>query len=366
MLFEDLFIERLRDELLEESVGVSPDTKVTATLPDRYVAMSLLQKSVRRGELGLAWMAGRYLLAESPTALWKRLAIISLEDVGVADITTVTKVLLICSDATLRKNLGCVRSASHAIKLLVEAPKDRSTDDLLELLLRDPEIREMRANIAERSLSAMEQPLEGRIDSVLRMAMRLLSDAGEMELGDYQAGRTAPWFHAISQMPESSVLPGFKQSSILGLRRTRSLLAPMMAVLAPFLPEQPGSGEDQLLPESFVEGVPTWALGQHTRVGLDGFRKYVSRSRKIKSLLSVAATGEVSKSKIIGGLVFRLDCGKLRNRIDWAIGFDLEARATKLGWGILDEHVCEALEIIQSEWQLLNDCRCDALCNYLR
>lgn len=366
-MFEDILVERFQEELFEKSQEKIVEIGATERLPDRYLAMSLLQKSVRRSDLKLAWRAGRYLLQENPSLLWRRLAVMAIEDLGVADPSVVMKIMLVCSDSKLRNTLGGpVQSAFCAIKLLAEAPKDRSTDDLFELLIRDPDIMEMRADLAETSGAQLQRTLNPNTDNVVRMALAILSVAGEIEPNVYQARKITPWIDAIVRLPDNSVSPCDKQVALLALRKTRLLLAPMIAALAPFRPQDLRSTDDSLLSERFVEGLPTWALSQHTRVGLDGFRKYVSRSGRFKVLLSEAATGEVSKSKVIGGLVFRLDCGKLSNRMDWSIGFDLEARATRLGWGILDEGVPEALEILKDEWELLNDCRCEALSNYLR
>lgn len=51
-----------------------------------YVGASLLQKAIRRGRIELALQAAATLLEQSPERLWRRLACIAFEDVGLGDL----------------------------------------------------------------------------------------------------------------------------------------------------------------------------------------------------------------------------------------------------------------------------------------
>ena len=53
-----------------------------------YVAMSLLQKAIRRDRVDLALGSSARLLDISPERLWRRLAVTAFEDLGVADLDT--------------------------------------------------------------------------------------------------------------------------------------------------------------------------------------------------------------------------------------------------------------------------------------
>jgi hypothetical protein len=64
---------------LPEVIDVSP-----------WVAMSLLQKAVRPGRTELAFRPAATLLQQSPELLWRRLACIAFEDVGLGEPTTET------------------------------------------------------------------------------------------------------------------------------------------------------------------------------------------------------------------------------------------------------------------------------------
>jgi replication-associated recombination protein RarA len=71
-----------------------------------WIAMSLLQKAIRRGEERLALRAAATLLRVSPERLWRRCGCIAFEDVGVADLDTVGIVTAALIGKRFRENLG--------------------------------------------------------------------------------------------------------------------------------------------------------------------------------------------------------------------------------------------------------------------
>ncbi len=367
MLINQIFIETCRSELMALTGTIAVPEITEHTQFDRHIAASLLQKAIRRDELGHAWNAASHLLENSPPVLWKRLAVIALEDVGAANIPLVMQVLMASSISHLRQQLGGSRSVAFAlIQAMCNSPKDRSTDDLFDVLSRDPKIAERKANLAELetkdSESAPYPPGEGVVAASLHIALA----ANALSSTDaYVTGRKR-WALAISDLPEDVVSPGVKETALLGLRSTGLILAPLLCAIAPFTPKRQNYFDDEFMTAKIVEQIPTWALGQHVRIGLDGFRRFARRSSRTKAILAQAATGKVSIPKTIGGLVFRLECGQLRNRLDWQIGRDLKSKATSLGWGIQDDAVPSMLAILMEEWDLLNDCRCEALADYLR
>jgi len=97
-----------------------------------WVAMSLLQKAIRRGRRVLALRAAATLLTGSPERLWRRLACIAFEDVGLADIDTVATVTAAVVGKKFHEFLGGEWStASFLVSKMADAPKCRAADDLL-------------------------------------------------------------------------------------------------------------------------------------------------------------------------------------------------------------------------------------------
>jgi replication-associated recombination protein RarA len=95
---------------------------------------SVLQKSIRRGLVEEAMLAGYELYASGPECeemLWRRLEIITVEDVG-AGLLNGPAIVEGLYQQQKRMGDGGDRwmYAAHAIRLLAEAKKDRSTMEL--------------------------------------------------------------------------------------------------------------------------------------------------------------------------------------------------------------------------------------------
>lgn len=71
-----------------------------------WVAMSLMQKAIRRGRTDLALGAAATLLEGSPPRLWRRLCVTAYEDVGVGDFETVALVTAGLIGKTWRAEVG--------------------------------------------------------------------------------------------------------------------------------------------------------------------------------------------------------------------------------------------------------------------
>jgi hypothetical protein len=71
-----------------------------------WVAMSLLQKAIRRGREELAYRAAAMLQHGSPERLWRRLGCIAFEDVGVGDLDTAALVTAAMAGKRFRSELG--------------------------------------------------------------------------------------------------------------------------------------------------------------------------------------------------------------------------------------------------------------------
>lgn len=101
---------------------------------DLDVAMSALQKSVRRGEEIEAVYWGRLIHEEFPVLAWKRIATIASEDIGIGDVQASTLIHSVCTsymalraaDKKFKSNV----MVTHAIMVACRAKKNRDTDHL--------------------------------------------------------------------------------------------------------------------------------------------------------------------------------------------------------------------------------------------
>src|SRR3974390_2633369 len=97
-----------------------------------WVAMSLLQKAIRRGRHDLAHRAAASLLHDSSERLWRRLACLASGDGGLGDFETVALATAAMAGKRARAEWGGEwKTASYLILRMAKAIKCRAADDLL-------------------------------------------------------------------------------------------------------------------------------------------------------------------------------------------------------------------------------------------
>lgn len=145
--------------------------------------ISTLQKSIRRGDLRLAMLVGREMVetsAELEEVMWSRLSVISAEDVGDG---SYLEPVIVNSLYEMHNRLGREAGdrwlfAAHAIRMLAERTKDRTSDEW--------------ANLALHLMAASEQPFE-----IPEYALDVHTRRGQ------QAGRTVDDFWADGSIVEN-------------------------------------------------------------------------------------------------------------------------------------------------------------------
>src|SRR5258708_26624790 len=90
-----------REQLAEAISKAQPSTFAPLDLSP-WLAMALLQKAVRRRRDEFAQQAAATLLQTSPERLWRRCGGIAFEDIGVADLETVSLVASALAGKTVR------------------------------------------------------------------------------------------------------------------------------------------------------------------------------------------------------------------------------------------------------------------------
>ncbi len=108
-------------------------------IPDKWVASSLLQKAIRRGQADFALAAGYFLHRLDPRILWRRLPLIGWEDVSFGDIEACCLASELARNKRLRAKLGGDwQTAAWLIIRFCKAAKNRITDDLITVLEHAP------------------------------------------------------------------------------------------------------------------------------------------------------------------------------------------------------------------------------------
>src|ERR1700677_5143309 len=113
-----------------------------------WVAMSAMQKAIRRGREDLALGAAATLLCDAPDKLWRRLGCIAYEDVGIASLDAVGLTTVSLSGKQARAALGGGWTVARCLVAgLSRASKCRAADDLLMACDLHPAYAEPRAEL---------------------------------------------------------------------------------------------------------------------------------------------------------------------------------------------------------------------------
>lgn len=362
MFLEDVFLENLKNDLAKLVSHTETEMGGDHFPWDPFVAKSMLQKGIRRAELHHAMIAARFLLQVDERGFWRRLCVIALEDIGVANVPLVAQVLMAEKDRSLRRDVGGSEALGAAlVEAMCKSRKDRATDDLIDALASN-ELKCLNAEVAEMTESERFDLISAHNSDVRHRAIAAVLQT----TSPTPAGRAKDWSRLLEHLPEEVLSPCVKVAAQLGLQRTKSEMALHLALLSHDCPTAPRSADDEFLPTTVISGLPVWVLDGHTRLGLQAFRQYVKRSPRMSDYLGKWATGSVSRAKAVAGLVFRTESHLLANRVDWETGRQLRLEACKNRPGLPSEAAHEGLDIVRQEFDLINECRADAARTYLR
>lgn len=359
MVFEHALTEYLVDGL-RDALSAPREFPPTTPMPvDQYIAMSALQKAIRRDRPDVALSAAWTLMRANPRGLWRRLGVIAFEDIGIANIDIVGWVVVVMTDKRRRADLG---GDERILKFLVSemctSRKDRSTDDLL--------------------IAAMPYRDSGIVDELIPMtpSHRIASDINVTRSLEERA--IAAWLAIGTDKIEDDILPrvsgcidgyfdtlavaGVPRTSVeigrLGFRRAGTILP----VLFPLLHQEAGNcirdiNDDDVPEECMIGSVPSWALDLFTRRGLAAYALYAKRSDRFRGYLRRAGTDGTQAKRIVGNLMFRVEGGLVRNRIQWPEAQRLRETADTIGNGVSPEAVAEGMALVREEIGLINECR---------
>jgi hypothetical protein len=262
---------------LQEAMEAAPTPVVEPMQVDRWLATSVLQKAVRRGDSTYALRAASALWHIDRQKLYQRLAVIACEDVGAGNPVLVTDVLTAVSSSVWRRRVGCLRVALFLTRQLCKSVKSRIADDLYIQAERAPEYAPLRARLA----MADDETLAGIVADV---------DAGLVKRG------LALWLLAGTRKFPSDVIPSRHGVVTDAIESLRMLSAPVALVesciavvgrlshpLSLFMPliwqevqkhQAELSVQHNAIPAPIeVEDVPLYSCDMFTRVGGASFRR---------------------------------------------------------------------------------------------
>lgn len=352
--------QKLNDNILERLAlalknHVPPEIAPLKVSP--WVAMSLLQKSIRRGHVHLALQAATTLLKISPDRLWRRLGVIAFEDIGLGDLCIGKLTSVLWSKKTRTQLGGDWSVASYMISRMALAPKCRATDDLLMVALRHPKFLSARFEYAFLSSEELVGIVSGNF-SLIERTIALLYLLGAEDGGLIKRPRHHEG--ARDALLRIGCSPEFGDLALDTFKKSRVPLAPLVGLLSQ---EFSGSSspkifaDDRFPPEVVIKDVPGWAFDMFTREGKIIFGQFLSGASTSAKWLRTHVPQNV-RMDVLGNLIFFLEGGCLRNRLQWDLGKNLYNMAAT---ECLGTDASEIYPLLQEDFPALNSLRLKTL-----
>jgi hypothetical protein len=354
-------LDEYRDSLAK-ALGADAGPNIPETLPiSPWLAMSLMQKAIRRGRVGLALRAGATLLATSPERLWRRLGITAFEDIGVADLNVVGLVTAGLTGRVWRSKVGGEwHVASYLIAQLATAPKCRSVTDLVGVVEADPSLSSARNALSclplpdQLTFAFSDAPLDERAIALWYAfgTQRCRSRSLQSVRGDREV--TFDWMrHALPQQP-------IVELAFEGLKKSGEAICLLLPLIWQEFGHSAGNVEpDTFPPEELIGSVPCWAFDMYVREGKHALGRFLNSSAETARWVHGSIPAR-QRAYVLGCMLYSIEGGLLDHRLAWDVGRLLRERVDREMYGVSPDEVAGALNQLRVDLPKLNQERRNA------
>jgi hypothetical protein len=294
-------------------------------LCDRSLALSAMQKSIRRGDSLTAQRALTTLYRSDPSSIWRRLLIIACEDVGIAAPGAVAMTASRCANVKALRETGKDEAAALATaQMLAELPKDRSADLLFAVVLHDPVLETMRSKCRSASVT---RRLEFVADPTLSLPERALAVWHSSGVESYGEKRVGPG--DLDALLRTYTDLGIPERLLVALTTVIKKTREPFALLLPLLWLTAVGSKSELLdsplaPSGLINGVPLYSVDRHTRLGRQAIKCFAQENAEIAQFLSERGRRS-SDDGALGMAVFYADGALTRPTLRWRHSAELKA-----------------------------------------
>jgi hypothetical protein len=339
-------------------------------LPDNWLATSALQKAIRRGQETPALLATSFLIARQPDRFWRRLVVIALEDIGIADLHLVHEVLSVSGRKVWRAEHGGDWSlGADLVQRLCKTVKCRDACDALVIADLHPNFRTHRSGFLDLGGKELAKILSDPAKSVGERVLAAWLIAGTKRFPAANLPtRTGSFVDLLHVYDGMGIDPYVLATARLGSTRTNEghpLSLPLIWLLAAT------SGETDVLAYALptirdIRGWPDYAYDMHTRVGRRAIKLFQRECNALDRLVSNWLPPD-QHELFVGTLVFRLEGEKVDRRLTYP-GSQALLRASEVAHlthqGLPETLVSEALSTAGDYLDLLHHCRTEAVRGY--
>ena len=333
------------------------------------IALSSLQKSIRRGATDPATAAAEVLWSE-PSRLLDRLLVIGLEEIGVGDPEALREVIELTTDRTWRRKLPDRGRAATLglVDRMCAATKSRFADEVLAIAQLEPSLGPARTELAMASTEQLADCIAASDDIGVRsLAYWFLAGTARYPMDGVhrrQGDLAAVWATAKELGVPADFLHLLDRA---GLRMPWPL-----AILLPLAYVSKAGGTPtqlaQATPFETWRGIPLYALDQFTRRGRVAIGRWFAGCRELQEILLLAAPRS-AWTKIIRYAVFAVESQVCSRHLTWAEQRDVLRRsmlAELTGRGIAVHYVDSLLACATANLSALNERRREVIDEALR
>jgi hypothetical protein len=343
--------EQLAHEIFAYREAIPAPLKISP-----WLAMSLLQKSIRRGESELAQHAAATLLMIAPDRLWRRCGAAAFEEIGVADLQTVSLVTAALAGKRYRATIGGEwRAASFIVDRMAKAPKCRAADDLLLTADNHPLFRRARIDVATKTTAELIRIATGDAALPVRALATWYAVGTHPRQTKHlsaRPGEPAALFDGLCEagLPHTAV-----EIAREGYRKIGEPLCPFVALLCPLASTETPTVQDDDMPlETVVGEVPSWSLDVYTREGRAALQAFLQRDCQTARWVRNQVPA-VQRVNFLGTVVFRVEGGLVRQRSRWPGGDELRRLVDIECHGPTCSDATEILQLMRNDIGLLNE-----------
>lgn len=292
---------------------------------DHWLASSLLQKAIRRGNADLAASAALTLYKVRGTSIWRRLMVIAFEDVGIGCIEAVCDTVTLATDRSARTAAGEETAVVACLaRRLAYAPKDRSSDYLMGAAQHHPELEVTRhragsASLTDRLAMISEPGLPLTMRALAAWYASGLDRADEKRLG---RADLAGVLQAYCRLGASERLAN---ATAIAAKRTRepiTILLPLIE-LASRANGRRSVRSEAMRRSPLIGDIPAYAYDKHTRIGKQAISIFARENDEVRTCLEKHLP-EFRHRGAAAVAAFYADASPVLRRLDWDHSDSLE------------------------------------------
>lgn len=283
---------------------------------DPWAASSLLQKSIRRGEVKLALRAAATLHQYRGHGIWRRLASIALEDVGIADLQLVSELVRLSTDAARQNVETSPHVLADVVRRLAAAPKDRSADYLFcaatKLATALDDRRAFEGLSFDEKLSIATHDFEPLTRRAVATLSACTTYKGGKLLVQKEASRT--FVAGFERVPDNLL------NSMMLLTGQHSHPFGLMLVLVwsqyEFTGGASGYSRPPLPQTEHINGLPLYTFDKHTAVGKKTIPKLAEQCPSVRDALARWVPRD-RWAEVTLMAAFYVDAAPVAHRLEW-------------------------------------------------